>query len=126
MIAPHHDGRFDFAALYQVVDGHTEAGALAVSQPADARRQSLELDAFARQVYPALENLIVRKHFQHQIVGHGNVRRVAGERHPAKRPAAFAKQRTNVGGHESGKIVSILHAALVRERSNVVAIIKSD
>ena len=65
MIAPHHDGRFDLALLHQIVDGHAEAGALAVSQPADARRQPLEFNALARQVYPALENLIVRKHFQH-------------------------------------------------------------
>jgi hypothetical protein len=44
---------FDLSLLHQVVHGQPELRALAVAQPADARRQSLELDALARQVDPA-------------------------------------------------------------------------
>ena len=47
MIAPDHDGRFNFSAAHVVVHGEAELGALAVAQPADARGQALELDAVA-------------------------------------------------------------------------------
>ena len=50
----------------------------------------------------------------------------AGKRHPAKRSAPFAKERTNVGGHEAGKIVGVFHALLESERANVVAVVECD
>ena len=73
-----------------------------------------------------LRILLPRKHLQHQIVGGVNVGGIAGKRRPAERPAAFAEQRTNVRGHESGKIVSVLHAVLEGEGANVVAVVEGD
>src|SRR4051812_44696023 len=61
MIAPNHDWRLDLAFLYQVIHGQSELCALAISQPADARRQTLELNAFARQVDPAIEDAVLRE-----------------------------------------------------------------
>src|ERR1051326_1534284 len=125
VVAAHHDGRFDLAALYQIVDGEAELGALAVAEPADARGQSLEMDTLPGEVDPALENLVVRKHFEHEIVGDRDVGGIAGECDPAERPAAFAEQRRNVGGHEARKIVSVLDTALERKGTDVVAVVES-
>ena len=47
VIAADHDGRFQLAVPHQPVHGQAELGALAVAQPADARGQSLKLDALA-------------------------------------------------------------------------------
>src|SRR6266446_4410898 len=45
MIAPNRDWRFEIAPAHEFIDGFTHLGALAITQPADARRQSLELHA---------------------------------------------------------------------------------
>ena len=41
-------------------------------------------------------------------------------------PRPFAKKRTNVGGHEAGKIVGVFHALLKSERADVVAVVECD
>src|SRR6266480_249778 len=61
MIAPNHNRRFDFAALHQFVHGHTELGAIAVTEPADPRRQSLKLNSFTGELHPAGERLVLGK-----------------------------------------------------------------
>ena len=119
-------GAFQFAARDQIVQRHAEAVAFAVAEPADARGQALETHAFLRELDPARKNFVVRKHFEHQLVGAMNVGRLTGKRRPAERAAAFAEKRTNVGGHEAGKIVGVLHALLKCEGADVVAVIKSD
>jgi len=124
MVAPNHDRRFDFPFLHQIVDRQAELRPLAIPQPADARRQALELDALARQIDPAPQNTVLGKQFQNQLIGHMNVRSLARQRHPAEGPASFAKQRTDVCRHEAGKVVGILHAALERKRADVVAVIE--
>src|SRR5689334_15722093 len=48
MIAADCDRRFEIAALHEIVDGFAHLGTLAVTEPADARRQSLEVNAIAR------------------------------------------------------------------------------
>src|ERR1019366_3117511 len=118
MIAPNHDRSLDRTFLHQVVDGEAKPRSLAISQPADARWESLELDALAGEFNPAAQAAILGKQFQNKSVGHGDVRRLARKRRPAERPAPFAKQRTNIFRNESRKIVSVLHAALKRERPN--------
>ena len=49
MIAADHDGRLQFARSHQTIHSHAELRPLAISQPADACRQPLEVDALARQ-----------------------------------------------------------------------------
>src|SRR5437588_2545185 len=78
VIAANYDRSLDPSFFHQIVHGQTESGALAITQPADSCRQSLELDPPACQIDPALQDAILRKQFQHQIVSPMNVRRVAG------------------------------------------------
>jgi hypothetical protein len=54
-------GAFNSPVAHQAVDGQAEFGALAVAQPADARRQALKLNALARQREPARQRLVVRE-----------------------------------------------------------------
>ena len=110
MVAANHDGGDQFAGAHQPVDRQSELGALAVAQPADARRQSLKLNALACQREPSRQRLVVREHLGGQPVGAVDVRGIAGERHPAERSAAFAEQRADVFGHEAGDIEGALHA----------------
>src|SRR5262249_4823874 len=124
MIAPNHDRRLQLAFLYQIVHGQAKLRPLAITQPADARRQSLKMYAFARQLDPAAQDAVLREQLEHQIVSDGDVRRVARERYPAERSAALAEQRTDIGGHEARKIVGILHAALEGEGADIVAVIE--
>ena len=103
----------------------TELGSLAIAEPADSCRQTLELDAPAREIDPAAQDMVVRKHFQNQIVGDGDVRGLAGKSDPAEGAAAFAEQRTNVGRNEAGEIVGILDTTLEGESAYVVAVVES-
>src|SRR6185312_11382748 len=41
---------------------------ITIAQPADARRQPLELDALARQLDPAAQDAVLGKQLQHQFV----------------------------------------------------------
>src|ERR1019366_3113996 len=109
-----------------IVNRQSKPRALAVSQPADASRQSLKLDALASQFNPAAQAAILRKKFKHKIVGNRDIRSLARKRHPPERPAPFAKQRTNIRRNESRKVISILHAALKRERANIIAVVERD
>ena len=126
MVASDNNGCLDRAFFHQVIDGQPKLGALAISEPADACRQALKLDALARQFNPASQAAILREKFEHQIVGDSDIRSLARKRNPPKRPASLAKKRTNIFRNESRKVVSILHATLKRERSNVVSVVKGD
>src|SRR5437762_148477 len=126
MIASNHNRRFQFAALHQIIHRQRELRPLAIAKPADARRQSLKTNALPRQIDPAAENAIVRKHLQYQIVSHSDVRRLSRERNPAERPPALAEQRTDVCWNKSREIVSVLHSILEGKGADVIAIIKCD
>ncbi len=119
-------GDFSLPRLHHVVHGEAEFGALAVAEPADARGESLELDALAGEVDPAAEDAVLREHLEHEIVGGVNVGRIAGERRPAEGAAAFAEERTDVGGHEAGEIECVFHAVIEGELADVVAVIEGD
>src|SRR2546429_482615 len=61
MIASDHDRCFDFSALDEFIHGHAEFGAFAVTEPANSRRQTLEMDPLPGELHPARERLIFRK-----------------------------------------------------------------
>src|SRR5688572_30955543 len=96
------------------------------TEPADARRQPLELNAFARQIQPAVQVLVVRDELLHFAVGLVDVIGVARERHPAKRAYAAAKQRADVRGHEAREIEGAFfarseeHTSELQSQSNLV------
>ena len=77
MIAPDHDRRFHFSAGDQFIELQSRLDALAISQPADARRQSLERDFLARHLQPALQMIVFGEQFHDGFVGRVNIFLVA-------------------------------------------------
>jgi len=126
VIASDYDRAFELAFLNQVVHRQTELRALSIAEPANSCGQTLELDSLAGEADPAAKNVIVREHFQNQIVGDGDVRGLTGKRDPAERPPAFAEERAYVGGHKSRETVGILYALLKGEGADVVAVVESN
>ena len=126
VIAADHDRSFDCTLLDQIVNRQAEFRALTVSEPADARGQSLKLDALASEFDPSAQAAILGEEFENKIVRDCDVRSFAGKRCPTKRSATFAEQRTDVGGNESRKIIRILYAPLVGKGTDIVAVIKRD
>src|ERR1043166_5695488 len=53
MIPADYNWRLNFAALYQLVHGQTEFGALPVAEPTNASRQSLKVNPLLGQLHPA-------------------------------------------------------------------------
>src|SRR5713101_546132 len=108
MVAPDHDGRLQFALGHQGIKRQAKLVPFAVAEPADARRQALKFHSLLRQLDPASEMLILRKHLQHQLICPRDIRSLARERRPAERAFAFAKERPNVRWHKSREVVSVL------------------
>src|SRR5580704_10651850 len=126
MIATHDNRRLYFSPRDQFIQREAEFVALAVTQPANPRRQSLKLHTFLRQLDPARQMFIVRKHFEDKLVRPRDVRSFAGKRCPAKRPFPFAKKWSDIRRNKSRKVISILYAVFERERSDIVTVIKGD
>ena len=77
MIAADHDGRVELAVSYHLIERKAETMPLAEPDPADARRQALELDTRAGHVQPAMQMWIVGNQFFHFRVGALDVARIA-------------------------------------------------
>src|SRR3954465_2603276 len=107
MIATDGDRRRQVTARHEVVERQTEGRAVALPQPADARRQALEVDALAREGDPAPQVLVVRKEIEHQLVGPRDVGGIAGESDPAERSLPLTEQRADVLGDETGGLETI-------------------
>ena len=97
---------------------------LAQSQPADARRQALERDARACHVEPPVQMRVVGEQFLDLAVGLIDVFRITRQRHPAKRPLAFAEERPDVSGDESRKVERIAQTFVLRNLPDVVAVVE--
>ncbi len=67
---------------------------------------------------------VVRHQFLHLCISAENVFRIAGERGPAERADAAAKERTDIGGHETGKVEGVSDAHLLCHLADVVAVVK--
>ena len=126
MIAAYYDRRFQFAFCHQVVQPLAEKRALPVTQPTDTCRQSLESYMFARQIDPAVQNLVFREKFQHEFIATVNIAGFPGERHPAKRSAPFAKEGSDVGWDKTRKRVCILHAVLECHGADVIPVVEGN
>src|SRR5258708_35740970 len=96
---------------------------LAEAEPADARRQSLELDLLRRQVEPSLEILVLREQSADLGIGACYVLGITGQRHPAERAFADAEERTHISGHEARIGEGVLQAGVLRFLADVVAIV---
>ncbi len=83
VVAPDHDRRRDLAAAHELVEAQPGAVAVAVADPADARRQPLEGDALAGLVEPALQPRVLGEQLAHGGVGGGDVVGLAGRAPPS-------------------------------------------
>ena len=96
---------------------------LAQTDPADACGQALKRNARTRLVEPALKMRIFREQFLHHRIGLVDVFRIAAERHPAERPLAPTKERSDVRRHEARKIEGVLDPLVERHLPDVVAVV---
>src|SRR3984957_12002034 len=96
MVAADHDGRGKLAALDHLVEGQSQAMTLSQTDPADARRQSLEMNLRTRHIEPVMQMRVVRDQLFDFCVGLVDVLGVPGERNPAERPDSAAEQRPDV------------------------------
>ncbi len=124
MIAADHDRRLQLAVTHHFVEGKAEAVTLAEAYPADARRQALERDPFARHVEPVMQVVVIGDEFLHLGIGLVDVLRIARQRAPAERTDALAEQRTDIGRHEAGEGEGILEALVQGDLADVVAVIE--
>src|SRR6185437_8627218 len=124
MVTAYHNRGLDLALLYKLDDCQAKLRTLAIPQPANSRRQTLEFNTLARQLNPAIQNAVLGKEFQDQIVSHRNIGRVPGKRHPAERPPAFAEQRADIGRYKPRKIVGVLDSVLKSKGPDIVSVVK--
>ena len=90
-----------------------EARAIAVAEPQDARGQTLERDAFPRQMNPpARARFVVAEHLERRLVGDADVVRIARQRRPAERTLALAEERSDLLRHEAGNVERVGDAGL--------------
>ena len=107
-----------------LVEGQPQAMPLSQADPADARRQALEMNLRARHVEPVMQMRIVGNQFLDLGVGLVDVLRVARERHPAERSDAAAEQRPDVLRHEAREIEGSRDARIERDLADVVAVVE--
>jgi hypothetical protein len=101
-------GAFSSPSAHHLVEGEAGLGALAVAEPADARRQALEGDALARPCRASGAAARCRGTAPSRTrVGGVDVLGVAGERAQRNGPIALAEQRPDVGGHEAGEVEGV-------------------
>src|SRR5229473_2850413 len=98
--------------------------ALSQTDPADARRQSLEMNLRARHIEPVMQMRIVRDQLFDLRVGLVDVFGIAGERNPAERTDTAAEQRADVLRHETREIKSVGDTRIERDLTNVVAVVE--
>ena len=96
MVAADHDGRLDLALLHEPVEQQAGLGTLAVTEPADARRQPLELDPLPGRVDPAVQVLVLREQLLDGLIGDADVFQVAGQGNPAEGAETLALQNMHM------------------------------
>src|SRR5260370_41532126 len=120
MVSADDDRRLDGATSDELVEAQAGAGTLAVAEPADARRQPLELHLLARRSDPAHKGSVIGELLDDGAVGDGDVLGVTRERHPSKRALPFAEQGPDVRRHEARKLECAGAAAQLRLRAQAV------
>ena len=117
-------GAFNSPDLHHLVEREAREVPLAQTQPADARGKALERDPLPGHRKPAMEMRVVREEFRHLAIGLVDVFRIARQRDPAKRSLAFAEERADVGGNEARKRERVRHALVLRDLTDVVAVVE--
>src|ERR1700730_10349209 len=97
---------------------------LSQTDPANARRQSLEVNLRARHVEPVMQMRIVRDQLLDLRVGFVDVFGISGQCGPAKWTYTAAEKRSDVFGHETGEIEGTADAGVERHLPDIVAVIE--
>ena len=126
MVAAKDHRRLQLPGLDHAVDENAQAVPLAVTEPADAGRQALEVDLLPGQGDPAGERGVVLELAQDDVVDPGDVGRVSGQGCPPERAAADAEQRPDEGGDEPGKVEGVGDPAGHGLGADIVAVVEDD
>ena len=126
MVPPDHDRRRHLARPDELVERQPGPRPLAVAEPADPRRQSLERDALLGERDPACERRVAGEQLEDRAIGPQDVVRVAGERGPPERAAALAELGPDEGRHEARVVERVVDAGVLRHRAQVVAVVEHD
>src|SRR5262249_55625265 len=126
VIASDNDRRFSLSAAHQFVEGQASFSALAVTEPANASRESLPRDPLLRHFDPAREVRVLREQTHDLVIRAVNVRWITRERYPPERPFALAEQRTNVGRDETGIIEGVLDSGVKSALAQIIPVIEND
>ena len=126
MVAADDDRRRDGAGSNKLVERGAGPGALPVAEPADPGRQALERYPRLGHRDPSLKRFVLGEQLQDRPIRGQDVRRIAGERGPAERALALAKERPDERRHEPREVEGAGHPGLLRLGPDVVAVVEGD
>src|SRR5205814_8922015 len=89
VISADADRRFERAFCDEVIGPLAKRGALAIAEPADPRRESLEGHPISCKPDPPRERAVLREELEPEVVGAMDVRGIAGEGDPAERASSL-------------------------------------
>src|SRR5260370_40976708 len=124
MVSADDDRRLDGAIADELVEAQAGARTFAVAEPADARRQALDLLFLARRGDPAHQGGVGGELLEHGAVGDSDVLGVTRERHPSERALAFAEKGPDVCRDEARKLERARAPAQLSLRAQAVAVVE--
>ena len=124
VVAADHDRSRQLARGDHLVELQSREVALLVAEPADARREALEVDRVAGLVEPAHQPRIVGEQRLDGLVGLADVLGVSRECDPAERSAPLGELRADVGGNETREGERPVEAGELRLGADRVAVVE--
>jgi len=124
MIAPNHNGRLQFTIADHFIKGEAQLVSLSETDPADTRRQTLEVNALTGRIQPLVEMWVIRNQLLHLGVSLVDILRVTRERCPTERPDTATEQWAHVSGNETREIERVLDTLIQSYLAYVVAVVK--
>ncbi|ABA50058.1 hypothetical protein BURPS1710b_2184 [Burkholderia pseudomallei 1710b] len=126
VIARERDRPGKHAFAHERIDRERESRALAVAEPGDTRRQSLEGHAFACAPDPVRHDPVLGEVFEQVVVDDADVVGVVRQGDPAKRADRAAKQRAQERLGEHRDLERAGHAAVLRMCADQIAVVEHD
>ena len=123
MVSTNDNGGTQFPVPHHLIKRQSRHMALTQSKPANTGRESLKGDSFSGEVKPAMQRAMMGEQLLNLGIGFVDVLWIARERHPSKRTLAFAKEGSDAGGHETGKVKGVRDALVLGNLANVIAVI---
>ena len=124
MVSTNHDWPLQLTLAHHFVEAQAKSVTLAVTQPTNARWQTLEGNTFLSQLDPLMQAVVIGEFLKHCSVCCCNVGRIARECNPTEWALAFAKQWSNVRRQKAWVVECSVVSAKLRFSSKRVAIIE--